>query len=107
LLTLTQVRAYIVLYHSSGCNGLALREPAPDELDEDLLQGGLLPPRGVDLHPSALQLHVDPGLYRVVVDEDPHSHDLSFVVYRGRDPAHAPELVQEVQRLRRPHLHHD
>src|SRR5438477_10005211 len=107
LLTLTQVRAYIVLYQRLVCNGLALREPAAHELDEDLLQGGLLSPRGIDLHPLALQLTMDTGLDRVVVDEDPHSRQLLLVVDCGGDAAHSPKLVQEVERLRWPYLHHD
>src|SRR5712692_5534720 len=107
LLTLTQVRAYIVLYQRLARNALALREPAPYELDEDLLQGRLLPPRGVDLHPPALQLLVDLGLDRVVVDQNPHRRQLLLIVYRGGDPANSPKLVQEVERLRRPYLHHD
>src|SRR6266850_4372437 len=104
LLTLTQVRAYIVLYQSLSCNALALRETTPHELDEDLLQGRLLPPRCVDLHPLVLQLSVYLGLDRVVVDEDPHRRQLLLVVDRGGDPAHPAKVVQEVERLRRPHL---
>src|SRR6267378_5762643 len=107
LLTLTQVRAYIVLYQRLVRNNLALREPAPDELDEDLLQGRLLPPRGVNLHPLAFQLSVDQGLDRVVVYEYPHSRQLFLVVNRRGDPTHASKLVQEVERLRWPYLHHD
>src|SRR6267378_2804682 len=107
LLTLTQVRAYIVLYQRLVRNNLALREPAPDELDEDLLQGRLLPPRGVNLHPLAFQLSVDLGLDRIVVYEYPHSRQLFLVVNRRGDPAYASKLVQEVERLRGPYLHHD
>src|SRR5438105_5911317 len=107
LLTLTQVRAYIVLYQRLVCNGLALREPAAHELDEDLLQGRLLSPRSIDLHPLTFQLTVDLGLDRVVVDQDSHSSELFLVVDRGGDADHSPKLVQEVERLRRPHLHHD
>src|SRR5882762_327358 len=107
LLTLTQVRAYIVLYQSLSCNALALRETTPYELDEDLLQGRLLPPRCVDLHPLALQLSVYLGLDRVVVDQDSHRREPFLVVDRGGDPAHPANVVHEAQRLRRPPLPHD
>src|SRR5438477_12269787 len=101
LLTLTQVRAYIVLYQRLGCNALALRETAPYELDEDFLHGRLLPPRCVDLHPLVLQLAVYLGLDCVVVDQDPNRRELFFVVNRGGDPAHPATVIQEVERLRR------